>query len=187
MGEVKCGRPRLGSTAAGLTNTFNSCIVDTQPRAPVSRYNIPLCKPVMFPSFAAQARIALETNVKTKIILPLVLVAGLAACAQSTVQPMSQDTFKISTTAAPACGPNGARNVAFKTAAIEVIRRGGDKFVLTGDAAQSDFWSGSHNQSMVVRVIPENSPAARNALSARKQLGDNWQELVTEGAPTTCQ
>jgi len=40
---------------------------------------------------------------------------------------------------------------------------------------------------MIVKVIPENSAEARNALSARKQLGDNWQELVTEGAPTTCQ
>lgn len=99
---------------------------------------------------------------------------------------MSQDTFKVATTAAPACGPNGARNVAFKTAAVEVIRKGADKFILVGDANNSNFWSGTHDQSMVVRIIPENSPEARNALSARGQLGANWQEIVAEGAPTTC-
>ncbi|KEO61411.1 hypothetical protein [Thioclava indica] len=115
-----------------------------------------------------------------------VMLLLVAACAQTNIQPMAQDTFKVSTMAAPACGPNGARNVAFKTAAIEVIRRGGDKFVLIGDAAQSDFWSGNHNQSMVVKLVPEGSAEARNALSARQQLGANWQEILAKGAPTTC-
>lgn len=99
---------------------------------------------------------------------------------------MSQDTFKVATMAAPACGPNGARNVAFKTAAIEVIRRGGDKFVLVGDTNTSNVWSGAHDQSMIVRIIPENSAEARNALSARTQLGADWQAVLAEGAPTTC-
>lgn len=99
---------------------------------------------------------------------------------------MSQDTFKVATTAAPACGSNGARNVAFRTAAVEVIRRGGDKFILVGDTANSNFWSGSHGQSMIVRIVPESSSEARNALSARGQLGQDWQKIVSDGAPTTC-
>lgn len=120
-------------------------------------------------------------------VLPfLFALVLLSACAQSSIQPMSQDTFKVATTAAPACGPNGARNVAFKTAAVEVIRRGSDKFVLVGDSNNSNFWSGSHDQSMIVRLIPENSPEARNALSARGQLGADWQAVVASGAPTTC-
>ena len=123
---------------------------------------------------------------KYRIITSLACITALVACAQSSIQPMSQDTFKVATTAAPACGPNGARNVAFKTAAVEVIRKGADKFILVGDANNSNFWSGTHDQSMVVRIIPENSPEARNALSARGQLGANWQEIVAEGAPTTC-
>ena len=45
----------------------------------------------------------------------------MAACAQTTIQPMSKDSFKVATQAAPACGPNGARNVAFKSASIEVM------------------------------------------------------------------
>ncbi|PYF06546.1 hypothetical protein C8J30_1261 [Rhodobacter viridis] len=123
-----------------------------------------------------------------KIDAALVLVIGLAlsACAQTNIQPMSKDTFKVSTVAAPACGQNGARNVTFRTAAIEVIRRGGDKFIIVGDTANSEFWSGDHNQAMVVKVIPEGSAEARNALSAREQLGPTWQEALAKGAPVTC-
>lgn len=99
---------------------------------------------------------------------------------------MAKDTFKVAANAAPACGVNGARNVAFKTAAIEVIRRGGDKFILAGDTQNTNFWSGDHSQDMIVRIIAENSPEAKNALSAREQLGSNWQELLSKGAPVTC-
>ena len=123
---------------------------------------------------------------KFRTLVPIVAFIAMSACAQSSIQPMSQDTFKVATTAAPACGPNGARNVAFKTASVEVIRRGGDKFILVGDANNSNFWSGSHEQSMVVKIIAENSPEARNALSARGQLGADWQAIVSSGAPTTC-
>lgn len=123
---------------------------------------------------------------KFRSSVSFVVIAALSACASSTVQPMSKDTFKIDTHAAPACGPNGARNVAFKTAAIEVIRRGRDKFVLVGDQSDESFWTGDHKQGMIVRVIPENSPDAANALSAREQLGPDWQKVLTKGAPTTC-
>ncbi len=122
-------------------------------------------------------------------ILSITALAGLAfvaGCAQSTIQPMSKDTFKVATHAAPACGPNGARNVAFKTASIEVIRRGHDKFILSGDASNSDFWSGEHKQDMVIKIIPEGSREAANALSAREQLGSNWKDQLEKGAPTTC-
>ena len=106
---------------------------------------------------------------------------------------MSQDTFKISTNAAPACGPTGARNVAFKAAAIEVIRKGGDKFIIVGDntdmGMQGDIFNGfntNYSQGMVVRMIREGSAEASNALSARAQLGANWQQIVADGVPPTC-
>jgi major membrane immunogen (membrane-anchored lipoprotein) len=123
---------------------------------------------------------------KYGVLSLLAMLLALTACAQSSIQPMSQDTFKVATTAAPACGPNGARNVAFKTAAVEVIRRGADKFVLVGDTNNSNVWSGAHDQSMIVRIIPEGSREAGNALSARGQLGADWQTVVASGAPTTC-
>ena len=123
-----------------------------------------------------------------KIFTALALVATVTAagCASTQIQPMSKDTFKVATNAAPACGVNGARNVAFKSAAIEVIRRGGDKFIIVGDSQDSNFWSGEHSQDMVVRLIPENSPEAGNALSARNQLGADWQTALSKGTPLTC-
>lgn len=123
----------------------------------------------------------------------LACVLAVAACAQTQIQPMSKDTFKVATHAAPACGPAGARNVAFKSAAIEVIRKGGDKFLILGDQTdsglQGDFFSGfnqNYSQGMVVKVVAEGSAEARNALSAREILGAGWQEVVAKGAPTTC-
>lgn len=114
----------------------------------------------------------------------LAVLLLVAACAQTSVQPMARDTFKVDTQAAPACGPQGARTVAFRTAAIEVIRRGHDKFVIVKDTSQSLY--GGHGQGMVVKVIPEGSPRAGNALSARTTLGPDWRQMVAEGAPQTC-
>jgi hypothetical protein len=118
---------------------------------------------------------------------------GLAACTQTNVQPMARDTFRVSTNAAPACGPTGARNVAFKAAAIEVIRKGGDSFIIERDSTdsgmQGDIFTGmytNYSQGMVVRMIPESSREASNALSAREVLGANWQTIVSEGVPNTC-
>ena len=122
-----------------------------------------------------------------KIAVVTVFVAAtVGGCAQTSIQPMAKDTFKVATSAAQACGPTGARNVAFKTAEIEVIRRGGDKFVVVGDREDSSWWTGEHKQDMVIKMIPDGSPEASNALSAREQLGPDWQSIVSKGAPTTC-
>lgn len=125
--------------------------------------------------------------------LSISLMLLVAGCTQTSIQPMAQDTFLVSTNAAPACGPNGTRNVAFKSAAIEVIRRGGDLFIISQDntdtSLQGDIFTGmytNYSQGMVVRLIQPNTPEAANALSARQTLGANWQQIVAEGAPTTC-
>ena len=121
------------------------------------------------------------------------LTLSLLGCAETSVQPMSQNTFKVTTHAAPACGPTGARNLAFNAAAIEVIRKGHDLFIIEGDntgsGLQGDLFSGmyqNYNQGLVVRLISPNSREAKNALSAREVLGVNWQEIVSKGVPNTC-
>lgn len=126
----------------------------------------------------------------TGLFLTGVLVAG---CATTDIQPMSKDTFKVSTNAESACGPSGTRNVAFKAAAIEVVRKGGDKFIIVNDATdmgmQGDIFTGfdtNYSQGMVVKMIADHSREAGNALSAREQLGANWQEIVAKGVPQTC-
>ncbi len=116
-----------------------------------------------------------------------------AACAETSVMQMSQDTFRVQTNAAPACGPTGARNLAYRTAATEVIRKGGDLYIIGSDQSDTgmtgDIFNGfyqNYSQGIVVRMIDPNSPDARNALSAREMLGPEWQAVVAEGVPNTC-
>ena len=121
-----------------------------------------------------------------RTVLAAVGLVGLAACATTEVQPLSQTSFKVATRAAPACGAAGARNVAFRTAAVEVIRRGHDLFVIKGDTTGYDGWSGVNQQGMVVQLVDPRTNEARDALSAKQTLGADWQNVVKEGAPITC-
>lgn len=120
------------------------------------------------------------------MFLAVVGLAALAACATTEVQPLTKSSFKVATRAAPACGAAGARNVAFRTAAVEVIRRGHDLFVIKGDTTGYDGWSGVNQQGMVVQLVDPRSRDARDALSARETLGADWQTAVQEGTPITC-
>ena len=130
---------------------------------------------------------------KRLVTSALISFTFLTACAETSVTAMSRDTFKVQTNAAPACGPTGARNLAYKAAAIEVIRKGGDLYIIGGDRSDTgmtgDIFSGMYQnyaQGIVVRMINKNSNEANNALSARETLGVDWQEQVTEGVPNTC-
>lgn len=131
---------------------------------------------------------------------PHMLALGilLAGCAQTSIQPLTQSSFKVATEAAPACGAAGAREVAFKSAAIEVIKRGGDKFIIVGDQYGSRVTGGqyfgygafqtySNNmQDMVVQMMNPGDPNYNIALSARQALGADWREIVAKGIPQTC-
>lgn len=116
----------------------------------------------------------------------LIVAVFVAGCATTSIQPLTKNSFKVATNAAPACGPEGAREVAFKTAAIEVIRRGADLFVIDQDTSDYDGWTGESAQGMVVRLVAPRSAEASNALSARQTLGPNWKQRVQDGAPVTC-
>ena len=62
----------------------------------------------------------------------------LGACASSSVMDLDSNTIQISTTAAPACGQQGAQQVAVKRAAIETLQRGYDSYVILGAQAQNN-------------------------------------------------
>lgn len=123
---------------------------------------------------------------------------GLAACATTDVQPLTATSFMVSTTAAPACGPSGARKVANQAAAIEVIKRGGDRFIFVSQNSDSRVTGAtlnpyvglqvqrSNDQGLVVQMIGKGQPGYNNSLSAKQILGPDWQALVAEGVPTTC-
>ena len=129
-----------------------------------------------------------ETNKHMKLgsLLALGAVLFLVGCAQTSVQPLSKSSFKITTNVEELCGPQGARNIAFRTAAVEVIRKGGDLFIITNDSTNYDGWSGVHEQGMVVQMIAPGTAQARDALSARQVLGPDWASIVSDGTPNTC-
>jgi hypothetical protein len=131
---------------------------------------------------------------------------ALGACASASTVPLSQDTFRITARAAAACGAAGAERVAVKQAAVEVIKRGYDRYMILGAQSQSAVVGATpitvqrgyggvvayggdpivaHGEGLVVKMFRDNDPAAANALSARATLGPNWQETASK--PTlTC-
>jgi CubicO group peptidase (beta-lactamase class C family) len=127
----------------------------------------------------------------------LAFVLSLTGCAETSVQPLTQTSFKIST-ATSDCGRQGARDVAFMAAAIEVIKGGGDRFIIVGDQSASQvaggFFTGyggfqtysNDMQDLVVQLVQKGDPNYNNALSARQTLGADWSAIVAKGIPQTC-
>lgn len=116
-------------------------------------------------------------------VLAIAVVLALSACATTDVQLLTASSFKIVTRAAGACGPSGARKVANQVAAIEVIKRGGDKFVFVSDQTGK---ARRYEQSLVVQMLELGDAGYGDALSARSVLGPNWQEIISKGIPNTC-
>ena len=135
---------------------------------------------------------------KLKLIIAGMTCATLVACAQTDIQPLTATSFMVATEAAPACGRTGARKVANQAAAIEVIRRGGDKFIFVSQNTGSRTTGASYNaytgfqtynsneQGLVVQMVERGDKDYGNALSARQVLGENWEEKVSKGVPNTC-
>ena len=96
------------------------------------------------------------------------------------------------------CGAKGTREIAFKSAAIEVINRGADKFIVVGDQSSSNITGGqfttyggfqtygSNTQDMVIQIVKKGDPRFADALSAKQTLGPDWQEIVAKGTPDSC-
>jgi hypothetical protein len=120
----------------------------------------------------------------------------LAACAETSIQPLSQSSFKVSTETE--CGAKTTREIAFKNAAIEVIKRGADKFIIVGDNSGSKLTGGqfttyggfiayeNNMQDIVVQIVRKGEPRYSDALSAREALGADWEKIVAKGMPQTC-
>ena len=132
------------------------------------------------------------------LLIASTLALAIAGCTQTDVQPISKTSFMVATVAAPACGRSGARKVANQVAAIEVINRGGDRFIFVDQSTDTRVtgmsYSGygnwntynSNEQNLVVQMLSRGQKGYTNALSAKEVLGPNWQELVAKGIPQTC-
>jgi len=114
----------------------------------------------------------------------LAVAAGLvvSGCASTKIQPLTRTSFSVSTMAAPACGQAGAAKVANRVAAVEVIKRGGDRFFFK--AASSDYRI--IEDSLIVQMVDKGDPEYSESFSAREELGPKWQEIAAKGTPLTC-
>ena len=117
------------------------------------------------------------------------------------MQPLTATSFRISTEGAPVCAASATRNVAFQAGAIEVIKRGGDRFIVAGNqsgqsaggAIYNPYVGGGivtpmsrTNEDVIIQMLSPGDPGYDNGLSARQVLGADWEAIVAEGTPNTC-
>ena len=137
---------------------------------------------------------------------------ALAGCARTDAVPLSYDEVQILVEAAPACGATGAQRVAVETAAVETVKRGFDRFVVTainGKSLAAGVWmspsattainkrttvssggwasiSQRHQNTVQIRMTKHGDPGAERATDARAHLGPKWREKVADGSSGFC-
>ena len=109
----------------------------------------------------------------------LVIGAMLSGCASSSVMDLDRNTIEISTSAAPACGSQGAQQVAVKTAAIETLRRGFDSYIILG--AQADNNVGVVGHTPITANTFQNGTI--NAYGNRATYSGTANTYVSGGQP----
>jgi hypothetical protein len=72
------------------------------------------------------------------IVLVSTLALVVTGCARAQVTRTSANTALIDAGAAPACGSTGAAKVAAKSAAVETIKAGYDRYIITGGQSQNN-------------------------------------------------
>lgn len=129
------------------------------------------------------------------IIWGVTSVLAVTACTSASVENRTATSFEVVASAAPICGLSN-KEYADHAAAIEVIKRGGDKFVYADSKSVSNRVPSVSNgvityntytkRTGIVQMVDDNHPDYDHALSARKVLGANWQEIVKKGPSRTC-
>ena len=71
-------------------------------------------------------------------IVTMSLILGIISCASTEIVQVARNQAIISTTAAPVCGTDGALRVAQKMAAVATLRRGYERFLLSGVGSHSN-------------------------------------------------
>jgi hypothetical protein len=73
-----------------------------------------------------------------RFVALIALAPALAGCAGAQAMRTSLDTMVIQASAAPACGGMGAARVAQKSAAIETLKAGYDRYIIFSGAAENN-------------------------------------------------
>jgi hypothetical protein len=159
------------STCGGTVSTETVCVRNCENQPP---------KALQPATTACRGRDPNSRKMKVMTRLTLKTLLSLAAfhliltgCVSSSVQQMSRTSFQISSKTAPICGDSPAPKIASQVAAIEVLRRGGNFFILTGadtDDSPSGNFSGKR-QGVIVKMIDVTHPDYADALSARDLFG----------------
>ncbi|MYF08594.1 MAG: hypothetical protein F4233_12045 [Rhodospirillaceae bacterium] len=134
----------------------------------------------------------------SKLALQL-LAAGLAGlllgCAKTSVVPLSANEVRIVVDADDECGATGAQEVALERAAIEVLRRGYDRFVVVSVDGRSTATSifgayglfgvaSTHHNAARIQMFRNGEGGFEKAIDARKILGNEWQKKIKEETST---
>ena len=144
-------------------------------------------------------------------VLLVALVGVTTGCARMSTVPVDADTIEISVRVATICNARDADRLAHRQAAVETIRRGYEDFVVIdsvgGDhmadhapeTARTHLYGISaapllsedapllaHHRVLTVQMFHAGQGESATNVSARAVLGDDWEALVTKGAPTTC-
>lgn len=73
-----------------------------------------------------------------KFVLVVIAILSLTSCTHTSVIQLSQNEILLNTAAAPICGSTGSMDVAQQMAAVETLRRGFDRYLVGGAAAQNN-------------------------------------------------
>jgi len=77
-------------------------------------------------------------NFLGRFVWAFAIIVMVAGCATSTITPVARNQVMINTSAAPACGSDGAAKVASKMAAIATLRNGYERYMIVGSGLQDN-------------------------------------------------
>lgn len=139
------------------------------------------------------------------------LMTVMTGCARTSTVSLDADTIEITVRVATFCDGRDAERLARRHAAVETIKRGfadyvvidsvgGDhivdhapvtaRSVLSGDRTtpllSEDAPLLAHHRVLTIRMYQAGQGESSATVSAHAVLGDDWETLVTGGAPATC-
>ena len=154
----------------------------------------------------------MNTSIRNVLCVTLAALAGVAAgCARTSTVSLDTDVIEVAVHVATICDGSDADRLARRQVAVETIRRGYEDYVVidsvggdhlardttvtartilygagTGALFSEDAPLIAHHRVLTVRMFPAGGGGSTASVSAHAVLGDDWETLVTRGAPATC-
>ncbi len=152
---------------------------------------------------------------RAKQLVFVLAVLLVAACARTSVMPLSRNAIQVTVDAPPVCGTTGAQKVAMQMAAAETINRGFERFLIGGATQTSEtvvaggttttgsatvvgnrvygqtYTSGPvlmrrRGQIINVLLLNPGEPGFDNGIDAKATLGPDWQSKLDTDSRIAC-